>query len=45
MDNIITLPQEDWDAFMAALNAPAKDMPKLRALMQRPSPFFTEEVD
>jgi uncharacterized protein (DUF1778 family) len=28
-----------WEAFMAALDAPPRDLPRLRQLFQEPSPF------
>lgn len=30
---------EQWQAFMAALDAPPRDLPRLRRLFQEPSPF------
>jgi uncharacterized protein (DUF1778 family) len=33
------LEAERWTAFMDALDAPARDIPELRKLLQAPSPF------
>jgi uncharacterized protein (DUF1778 family) len=34
---------EQWDEFQYLLEQPARDLPKLRALLARPSPFADEE--
>ena len=39
---IYTLDEESWDWLMARLDEPARDMPKLKALMEKPSPFDQE---
>ncbi len=39
------LTEEQWDKFQAALNAPARVLPKLRELFQRPFPFIEDETD
>jgi uncharacterized protein (DUF1778 family) len=40
---MIRLSAEAFDKFIEMLNRPSRDMPKLRALMQRPSPFASQE--
>jgi uncharacterized protein (DUF1778 family) len=35
------LTPQQWDAFCAALDAPAKEIPALKALFKRPSVFST----
>jgi uncharacterized protein (DUF1778 family) len=39
----IVLNAEQWDAFVAMLDAPPRDLPKLRELMQQPSVFEQDE--
>ncbi len=34
---------ERWDEFQHLLDRPARDLPKLRALLAKPSPFADEE--
>lgn len=34
---------EQWDEFQRLLEQPAHDLPRLRALLARPSPFADEE--
>jgi len=34
---------EQWDQFQHLLEQPARDLPKLRALLATPSPFVDEE--
>ena len=34
---------EQWDEFQHLLEQPARDLPKLRALLATPSPFADEE--
>lgn len=34
---------EQWDEFQHLLEQPARDLPRLRALLARPSPFADEE--
>jgi uncharacterized protein (DUF1778 family) len=34
---------ERWDEFQRLLDQPARDLPKLRALLAKPSPFADEE--
>lgn len=35
------LSAEQWDAFMAALDAPPRELPRVRRLLQEPSVFET----
>jgi uncharacterized protein (DUF1778 family) len=37
------LSEQQWQEFMALLDRPAQDLPRLRALMLRPSPFNEQE--
>jgi uncharacterized protein (DUF1778 family) len=37
------LTAEQWQASMAALDAPPRDVPRLRRLFQEPSPFEAPE--
>lgn len=41
---VFHLSPEKWNAFVAALDAPPRDMPRLRALLNRPSVFFDGET-
>lgn len=34
-----------WEAFMAALDAPPREVPRLRQLFRQPSPFETAEPE
>lgn len=36
---VFQLPPEKWDAFLAALDAPPQDLPRLRRLLSEPSVF------
>ena len=36
------LDAEQWSSFMAALDAPPRDLPRIRQLLREPSPFDTE---
>jgi uncharacterized protein (DUF1778 family) len=36
------LDAEQWAAFMTALDAPPRDLPRLRRLLQEPTPFESE---
>lgn len=36
---VFQLPPEQWDAFVVALDAPPRDLPRLRKLMAEPSVF------
>lgn len=38
----VVLPEEQMDAFYAALNQPAKSISRLRALLKKPSVFETQ---
>jgi uncharacterized protein (DUF1778 family) len=38
-DNRTRLPKKEWERFLAKLDEPPKDLPKLRRLMQEPSIF------
>jgi uncharacterized protein (DUF1778 family) len=40
-ENIIRLSAEEFDAFVAALDAPERDLPRLRKLMQQ-TPIWEE---
>jgi uncharacterized protein (DUF1778 family) len=40
---VYRLAAEEWDAFLRLLDKPAEDMPKLRLLMNSPSPFDEEK--
>lgn len=42
-DHIYKLAEEEWQRFLAMLERPAQDLPKLRLLMSRPSPFAEED--
>jgi uncharacterized protein (DUF1778 family) len=33
---------EQWEAFMAALDAPPRDVPRLRRLFEEPSPYAAD---
>jgi len=39
------LDAEQWEAFMAALDAPPRPLPRLRRLLSEPSPFETDSAD
>jgi hypothetical protein len=41
-DNRTRLPKEQWEAFLAKLDDPPKDLPQLRQLMREPSIFVKE---
>ena len=36
---VFQLPPENWEAFIAALDAPPRDLPRLRKLLKEPSVF------
>ena len=36
---LFSIPAEKWDAFMAALDAPPRDVPRLRKLLSQKTPF------
>src|SRR5688572_30759063 len=38
------LPADQWAAFVAALDAPPRDLPRLRRLFNEPSVFETDET-
>jgi uncharacterized protein (DUF1778 family) len=40
---VFNLSPEDWNAFVTALDAPPRDMPRLRALLNKPSVFSSDE--
>ena len=40
---VFQLPPEKWDAFIAALDAPPRDLPRLRELLNEPSVFSSDE--
>lgn len=42
MSNLDVIRAELFDAFIARLEAPTPGMPKLDALLRRPSPFASE---
>lgn len=36
---LFSVPPEKWEAFMAALDAPPRDVPRLRKLLSQKTPF------
>jgi uncharacterized protein (DUF1778 family) len=40
---VFQLPPEKWEAFIAALDAPPRDLPRLRKLLNEPSVFSDDE--
>lgn len=40
---VFQLPPEKWEAFVAALDAPPRDLPRLRKLLDEPSVFSGDE--
>ena len=38
------LDASQWEAFMAALDAPPRDLPRLRRLFREPSPFDPDQA-
>ena len=36
---LFLMPEDSWDAFMAALDAPARDLPRLNRLLSQKTPF------
>lgn len=40
---VFQLPPEKWEAFVAALDAPPRDLPRLRKLLNEPSVFSDDK--
>jgi len=40
---VFQLPPEKWEAFVAALDAPPRDLPRLRELLREPGVFSGDE--
>jgi uncharacterized protein (DUF1778 family) len=40
---VFQLPPEKWEAFIAALDAPPRDLPRLRKLLKEPSVFSDDK--